>query len=1034
MTWDCYGGVTTSLTDENGQVSDLFYTGNNSLGTADPNYWRPYGTEDQLNNGTSFTYPSITISQSSMLFNGGNSVVAHRTKLDSFGRLIVQQTKQGPSSSNYDSVETDYGNMGRVSKRTMPYSATADTLCSGTCPGTTQSYDPIGRPLVTTDGGSGTITLNYPNNNSLPGYPNDVVFQTVGPAPAGENTKRKQFEYDGLGRLISVCEVSAASGSGTCGQSVTRTGFWTKYTYDVLDNIVSVTQNAQAAVGSRQTRTFSYDMLGRLTSETNPESGTTNYTYDSVSSGNCAATSPSDLMLKTDANGNGTCYTYDALHRLLSVGQSNNGSPNASVTPDKCFVYDSAIVSGVTMSYAKTHLAEAYTVAQAAGCGATKLTDEGFSYSPRGEIADVWQKTPNSGGYYHVSATYWPNGVQNTLSAYLANGTAFIPTETYGVDAEGRWKTVTASSAPNPVTNTTYNTASQITGITFGSSDSDSFTYDSNTGRMTQYKYTLNGSSEIGNLTWNANGTLKTLAITDPFNSSNAQTCNYSYDDLVRTTSANCGTAWSQTFGFDPFGNLTKTGSVSWQPGYNTATNRYTLAGTSYDANGNVLNDTFRTYTWDADGRPVTIGNKTMTYDALDRMVEKLDGGVYNQFVYSPQGGLLARMNVQSGVSVRVLLPNAWAVYGSSSSFNHYEHLDWLGNSRLSSNQSRAMTSDIAYAPFGEAYASTATSGVSFTGMRSDVQGVSGGVTSGLYDFLARELPPTQGRWLSPDPAGLAAVAPAMPQSWNRYAYVTNNPLSLVDPLGLVPPCTNDPNDGIPCIQVTATGTMPGCVASGTEGCIPFPCTLLGTCGGAPGPVTIGGGPSGGQSSGGGGGNGTSSGSASSAADNNSGHNNYGCISPNFAQHAAIKLLSKVAAFTGRTVGYGIGGSIGAGKGKFGFNVSGSQQLLVAPDGSAGLVTTYTKQVFGVASTGTAGVVGIQLSSSTAQTIGDLQGYSLDMGASAADGLGMGGDANISPTSNGADLGVTVTFGAGFGGYSHGGQVLQTIVSPFCGD
>src|SRR5207302_6438880 len=131
-------------------------------------------------------------------------------------------------------------------------------------------------------------------------------------------------------------------------------------------------------------------------------------------------------------------------------------------------------------------------------------------------------------------------------------------------------------------------------------------TYDNNTGRMTQYKYTLNGSSEIGNLTWNANGSLQTLAITDPFNAGDAQTCNYSYDDLSRITAANCGTAiFNQNFAYDPFGNITKTvptGStgIAWQPGYNSSTNRYTLSGTSYDANGNLTNDSFRSYTWNA--------------------------------------------------------------------------------------------------------------------------------------------------------------------------------------------------------------------------------------------------------------------------------------------------------------------------------------------------------------------------------------------------------------------------------------------------
>ncbi|HZT73782.1 MAG TPA: RHS repeat-associated core domain-containing protein [Terriglobales bacterium] len=47
-------------------------------------------------------------------------------------------------------------------------------------------------------------------------------------------------------------------------------------------------------------------------------------------------------------------------------------------------------------------------------------------------------------------------------------------------------------------------------------------------------------------------------------------------------------------------------------------------------------------------------------------------------------------------------------------------------------------------------------------------------------------------RWLSPDPADLAAVNPADPASWNRYAYVGNQPLNAVDPLGLCNP--DDPS------------------------------------------------------------------------------------------------------------------------------------------------------------------------------------------------------------------------------------------------
>src|SRR5260370_40651393 len=48
-----------------------------------------------------------------------------------------------------------------------------------------------------------------------------------------------------------------------------------------------------------------------------------------------------------------------------------------------------------------------------------------------------------------------------------------------------------------------------------------------------------------------------------------------------------------------------------------------------------------------------------------------------------------------------------------------------------------------------------------------------------------RQYSSSLGRWMHPDPAGLAAVDPTNPQSWNRYAYVLNSPMNLVDPTGL---------------------------------------------------------------------------------------------------------------------------------------------------------------------------------------------------------------------------------------------------------
>jgi len=39
----------------------------------------------------------------------------------------------------------------------------------------------------------------------------------------------------------------------------------------------------------------------------------------------------------------------------------------------------------------------------------------------------------------------------------------------------------------------------------------------------------------------------------------------------------NCGSAFSQTFSYDAFGNISKSGTYAFQPIYNIATNRFAL-------------------------------------------------------------------------------------------------------------------------------------------------------------------------------------------------------------------------------------------------------------------------------------------------------------------------------------------------------------------------------------------------------------------------------------------------------------------------
>jgi RHS repeat-associated protein len=79
-------------------------------------------------------------------------------------------------------------------------------------------------------------------------------------------------------------------------------------------------------------------------------------------------------------------------------------------------------------------------------------------------------------------------------------------------------------------------------------------------------------------------------------------------------------------------------------------------------------------------------------------------------------------------------------------------------------------------------------------------------------DTWYREYNTTQGRWIKPDPAGLQAVDPTNPQTWNRYVYALNNPLSNIDPTGLF--CVWD-DGSYDSADDPHTGTASSCGAAG---------------------------------------------------------------------------------------------------------------------------------------------------------------------------------------------------------------------------
>jgi RHS repeat-associated protein len=109
-----------------------------------------------------------------------------------------------------------------------------------------------------------------------------------------------------------------------------------------------------------------------------------------------------------------------------------------------------------------------------------------------------------------------------------------------------------------------------------------------------------------------------------------------------------------------------------------------------------------------------------------------------------------------------------------------YYFSDHLGTTRVVTDSSGNILDDSDFYPFGgERPIVGPSSGntYKFTGKERDSE-------SGLDNFGARHYASSMGRFMTPDPAGIAFSVLSAPQSWNLYSYVQNNPLKFTDPDG----------------------------------------------------------------------------------------------------------------------------------------------------------------------------------------------------------------------------------------------------------
>lgn len=593
---------------------------------------------------------------------------------------------------------------------------------------------------------------------------------------ASNPTPTQLFSYDSLNRLSSMTQPWTGTGSTTAG---------TSYTYDVQDHLSRVTD----AEGNTTTYTTSDRDL--VTQEASPVSGTTDYSYNEHGR----------AVGETDARAVTVSMTYDALDRLTLVDYPNDD--------DTTYTYDSPSVSfsnGRLTEIDRGSTSVAYTYDRFG-----RMTQDGAltsSYDKNGNVLTLGY--PNS-----LTATYTYDFANRQSTLQMQDGTS--PAQTL----------VSASS---------YKPQGPLSSVTLGNGLTETRGYS------TRYLATSIAVPSLLSWSYTNDDVGNTTAITDTLNSSNNRT--YTYQDPQYYLTTGNGPWGTRSWSYDKIGNR-----LSETTGSGTNTFTYTTNGSG--GNTPLLD----TYGYDAVG-DVTAGSVTAVYGDDRRMsgdgsrfgfTAAYDGrGFLSQLLlhvrpqnqrdstsptYSSEGLLLHRnTTIAAPFGVGGSNSDLYVFYfagrpvatlenlttTTSTSTLHYLTTDHLGTPILITDASGSQVWQGGFEPFGADYSSAPTV-LRLPGQWYD-PAWSGDL--GVYYNVNRWYDSGMGRYASADPVGLAA-------DLNLYSYTWENPLNWTDPLGLSPkgvpksqwkprPCT--PSETEQCLSICAAQgkTMESCMVSQT--------------------------------------------------------------------------------------------------------------------------------------------------------------------------------------------------------------------------
>ena len=625
-------------------------------------------------------------------------------------------------------------------------------------------------------------------------------------------------QYDKNGNVTLAKQTVQKQDSDTVKYSVTENQ------YNAQGLLTQVTLSDGTSNGEKNITKYFYNNAGiqtkmytGLNSTNDSDYMTTNYEYDAWghlvrttdSTGYNSGATTYDLngnaLTVTDANGNVTTNTYDALNRVLTA---NTICSDTSKNVSKSYVYDnmgrvrSKTANEVQTSYQYDNLGRVYQ--ELSEKSFKGYFYEGISQYAKEQLVGINHQTMYSSTQYEYDA-------EMRIAQVKESGNL---TATYTYDANGN--KVSETLANGVVSTYSYNGCNKVTKLVTKSGNSDISSYE--------YSYYLDGSDACK--VRNENGTIETTS--------------YDYDGLKRLTResiSNGKTADTYSYEYDDYGNRSKmvaNGSEEYETVYDyTVNGKYTAllqkeTKTVEETSNATISDGLAisptdlitstaadakteetAYSYDANGNQITKTaegkTETNTYDGLNQLIGFTDGETTASYKYNADG-LRTSKTIDGKTINHIWDGNKQIVVDMDDSDWYSAEVYVRGTNLLAkfSKQSGNVKTNYQYYTqnaHGDVVNLTDAQGAITKSYKYDAFGVEQNIDdadsnvfrycgeyydseSGTIYLRARYYDPTIGRFISRDSVTGENTDPL---SLNLYTYCHNNPIIGTDPSGHIP-------------------------------------------------------------------------------------------------------------------------------------------------------------------------------------------------------------------------------------------------------